>query len=173
MTVREKITAAAEAYGISPALALAVAQTESAFNPAAVSPKGAKGVFQLMPRTAAAYGVTDPFDPDQNIDGGVHMLADLTRQYHGDTAAILAAYNWGSGNLASGRQMPTETVNYIARITSLLGLQDTGTVGTVEEPLTGGLADVSSGDLPAWAVQVAVGLGAVSLAWLFARALRR
>lgn len=169
--IKDKITAAAEAYGISPALALAVAQTESAFNPAAVSPAGAMGVFQLMPRTAAAYGVSDPFDPDQNIDGGVRMLADLNRQYNGDTASILAAYNWGSGNLASGRPMPTETSNYIARITSMLGLSQESDLGPAAADLTGGLAELTT-DTPAW-LEIAAALGVASLVWLLARGLRK
>ena len=169
--IEAQINAAAAAYGVSPALALAVAKVESAGNPSALSPAGAAGVFQLMPKTAAAYGVSDVYDAGQNIDAGVHMLSDLSHQYGGDLASVLAAYNWGSGNLASGRAMPAETVNYIAKIKALLGVgsSDAGSVdvSAVDAVDAGGLLPAdSAGGLPAWLVDVALGLGAIGLVWL-------
>jgi soluble lytic murein transglycosylase-like protein len=120
--IKQMITAAAVQKGLDPGLALAVAETESSFNPNAKSGVGAMGLFQLMPKTAASYGVSNAFDPAQNINAGVSMLADLNRQYDGDLPSILAAYNWGSGNLASGAPLPTETQNYIAKISRILGV---------------------------------------------------
>src|ERR1051326_8048001 len=79
------IQAAAARYGVDPALALAVARQDSGPNPAAVSPVGAIGLFQLMPATAAGLGV-DPRDPVQNIDGGVRYLSQLLKQYQGDVS---------------------------------------------------------------------------------------
>jgi soluble lytic murein transglycosylase-like protein len=120
--IQSLITTTAIAKGVDPNLALAVAQAESSYDPNARSKAGAMGVFQLMPSTARSYGVTDPYDPAQNINAGVTMLADLNRQYNGDLPSILAAYNWGSGNLATGAALPTETQNYIAKILRLLGI---------------------------------------------------
>src|ERR1700674_3239129 len=110
------ITSAANEYGVPPSLALAVAQTESAFNPSAVSPAGAIGVMQLMPATASGLGV-DPNDVQQNIQGGVQLLSQLLNQYGGDTTQALWAYNAGPGSVASGN-MPTETQNYIPAVLS-------------------------------------------------------
>ena len=117
------ITQSAQQYGVDPALALAVAQKESSMNPAAVSPAGAVGLFQLMPGTAAALGV-DPNDPTQNIQGGVRYLAQLLGQYGGDTSLALAAYNAGPGNVTRYGGVPPfpETQNYVSSILSTLGL---------------------------------------------------
>jgi len=121
------IQQAAARYGVDPALALAVAQRESGLNPNAQSPAGAQGVMQLEPPTAAQYGVTNPFDPAQNIDAGVHYLADLIRQY-GDVAKALAAYNWGPGNVNAAiaryganwlSAAPGETQNYVSAISGV------------------------------------------------------
>jgi soluble lytic murein transglycosylase-like protein len=120
--IKQLITDAATRRGLDPSLALAVAQTESSFNPFAKSNAGAMGLFQLMPATARAYGVNNAYDPQQNVEAGVRMLSDLSRQYGGDLPSILAAYNWGSGNLASGRPLPPETQNYITVISRILGV---------------------------------------------------
>src|SRR5436309_102594 len=87
----------AEHYGVSPRLVHAVVATESAYNPAAVSSKGARGLMQLMPTTAKRYGVTDSFDAEQNIRGGVAHLRDLLDTFGGDTRLAVAAYNAGTG----------------------------------------------------------------------------
>jgi len=98
-----------------------VIQTESDFNAQAVSPVGAQGLMQLMPGTAADLGVTDAFDPEQNIQAGSKYLKQLMDRYDGDAKLALAAYNWGMGNLERHpERMPQETVNYVAKITGLL-----------------------------------------------------
>lgn len=107
--------------GLPAGLLSAVMNQESGGNPNAVSPKGAQGLFQFMPETAKAYGI-DPLDPMQSAEGAARMYADLSRQYNGDLPSMLAAYNWGSGNLAKqGMQnAPAETRDYIAKITSAM-----------------------------------------------------
>jgi len=126
VTVQDLIRMTAYQYGVDPALALAVARQESNFNQAAVSPAGAIGVFQLMPATAADLGV-NPRILEENIDGGVRYLAWLGERYGNDPALLLAAYNWGLGNVdraiaAYGGDWlsyaPLETRNYVARITA-------------------------------------------------------
>lgn len=91
---------------------------ESAEGTQMVSPKGALGHFQFMPRTAQEYGVTDPYDLEQSADGAARKMADLRRKYGGDTQMALAAYNWGQGNLdryGLGRA-PAETRDYVSSI---------------------------------------------------------
>ena len=112
---QQQIVTAAQNIGLDPSLALAVAQIESAFNPAAVSPAGATGLFQLMPATATSLGVTDPTDPTQNIQGGLSYLQQLLQQYGGDVSEALWAYNAGPGNVAKGN-LPAETQSYIPAV---------------------------------------------------------
>ena len=104
--------------GLSPALIKSVALVESGFNPKAVSPKGARGLMQLMPATAASYGVTDLFDPLQNLRAGARHLRDLLDEFDGDLTLALAAYNAGSVAVRRHRGVPayTETRNYVARV---------------------------------------------------------
>jgi len=108
-------------HGVDPALARAVAQQESDFDPAARSPKGALGVMQLMPGTAKALGV-DPLDVGQNIAGGVKYLAQLSQRYDGDQARMLAAYNAGPGAVEKFRGVPPfpETRSYVSKILGML-----------------------------------------------------
>ena len=80
-------------HGVAPALVRAVIHTESNYNPRAVSPKGAQGLMQLMPATAQRYGVTDTFDPEQNVQAGVRYLAELMALFNNNLT--LAAYNAG------------------------------------------------------------------------------
>lgn len=82
-------------YGLRVALVRAVVQAESSFDPRAVSSKGAKGLMQLMPLTASAFGVTDPFDPAENLRAGTAYLRHLLDRYHGDERRALAAYAGG------------------------------------------------------------------------------
>jgi soluble lytic murein transglycosylase-like protein len=115
------IFAAAEKHGLDPKLIEAVVRTESDFNPQAVSSVGAQGLMQLMPGTAADLGVSDAFNPEQNIEGGSRYLKQLLERYDGNTKLALAAYNWGMGNLERNPElMPQETVNYVAKITGLM-----------------------------------------------------
>jgi soluble lytic murein transglycosylase-like protein len=111
------IQEAGQRYRIDPALIRAIIQAESGGNPLAVSRAGARGLMQLMPETAAELGVTNPFDPTQNIMGGTSYLRRLLDRYRGDVKLALAAYNWGMGNLEKRPEaMPRETKNFIAAV---------------------------------------------------------
>ena len=83
-------------YQIPRELIHAIITQESGWNPGAISPKGAMGLMQLMPATAAEYGVQNPFGISENLSGGVRYLADLMQQFHGDFRLVLAAYYRGS-----------------------------------------------------------------------------
>jgi soluble lytic murein transglycosylase-like protein len=113
------INAHSERLGVAADLVRAVIQVESAFNPTAVSHKGAMGLMQLMPATAHDLGVTNPFDPDQNIRGGVTYLKQLLDRYDNNIELALAAYNAGIGNVAKYDGVPPfkETKNYVKKIT--------------------------------------------------------
>jgi soluble lytic murein transglycosylase-like protein len=88
-----------------------------------VSPKGAKGLMQLMPEDCVAYNVSDPFDPRQNLAAGTKQLADKLREQGGNLELALAAYNAGSGAVRHYKGVPpyTETLNYIRRVKALMG----------------------------------------------------
>ncbi len=114
------IKEAAQKYGVEPALIKSVITAESGGNPRAVSPAGAQGLMQLMPSTAADLGVTNPFDPAQNVMAGTRYLRQLLDRYHGNLKLALAAYNWGMGNLEKRPEaLPAETRKYISRIEDL------------------------------------------------------
>ncbi len=99
-------------------LVWAVMRQESGFNPGAVSPKGAMGLMQLMPDTAALLGVRDPFDVEQNIAGGVKYLQICLSQFNQDIILALAAYNAGPENVVKYQGCPPfpETLNYVAAV---------------------------------------------------------
>ena len=113
------ISAHSERLGVAADLVRAVIQVESAFNPVAVSNKGAMGLMQLMPDTAREMGVGNPFDPDQNIRGGVTYLKQLLDRYDNKIELALAAYNAGIGNVEKYDGVPPfkETKNYVNKIT--------------------------------------------------------
>jgi len=117
------IESAALENNIDPNLVKAVIMQESGGNPEAVSPKGAKGLMQLMDGTAQMLGVTDPFDIAQNIYGGTKYLAKLITKFNGDIQKALAAYNAGPGNVEKYGGIPPfeETRNYVSSILDSLG----------------------------------------------------
>jgi len=118
---KDEIAAAAASYGIDASLLRAVIHAESAFNPMAVSNKGAQGLMQLMPDTASDLGVTDAFDVAQNIGGGAKYLAQLLKDFNGNTQLATAAYNAGEGAVQKYGGIPPydETQVYVQRVEQL------------------------------------------------------
>jgi len=113
-TVDEK----AKLHNIDPQLVKAVIRAESNWNPDAISRKGALGLMQLMPSTAALLGVANPFDPIENIDGGVRYLKHMIVQFNGNLTLALAAYNAGPKLVEKKGMVPSipETVAYVKRV---------------------------------------------------------
>ena len=116
----EIIEGAARECQVDPALVKAIIHVESAFDPQAVSPKGALGLMQLMPGTARRHGVRNPFEPQQNIYGGTRHIAMLLRKYQGNLKFALAAYNAGEEAVEQYNGIPpyAETRDYVARVVS-------------------------------------------------------
>ena len=116
------IKEAAAAYNVDENLIRAVMRAESAFNPMVVSPAGAQGLMQIMPQLAAEFGVTDPFDPRQNVMAGARYLRQLLDANRGNIRLTLASYNAGPGNVARYKGVPPfrETREYVKRITGYL-----------------------------------------------------
>jgi soluble lytic murein transglycosylase-like protein len=120
--LRALVRKVAGRYGLPPELVLSVVTVESGFRPEAVSPKGAQGLMQLMPQTAAELGVRNPFDPEENVDGGARHLQSLLVLFDGDTRKALAAYNAGAGAVRKHGGIPPykETVAYVSAVLKLL-----------------------------------------------------
>lgn len=111
---------AAERHKVDPALVKAVISTESGWNPAAISRKGAVGLMQLVPGTAQRFGVGNPFDPAQNVEAGTTYLKSLLDRYDGDLKKTLAAYNAGEHTVDRSGGVPPiwETQRYVQKVTS-------------------------------------------------------
>lgn len=115
------IQSAARLHGIDAGLIKAVIHVESAFNPRAISPKGARGLMQLMPGTAKDLGVVNSFNPHHNIYGGARYLAQLLKRHEGNVQYALAAYNAGPEAVSKYRGIPpySETINYVRRVMAM------------------------------------------------------
>lgn len=122
--IEKAIIDSSQKYGVDPDLVRAVIKVESDFKTDVVSRSGAKGLMQLMPENCEYYGVTDPFDITQNIDGGVRHLKDYIDKYNGDIQMGLMAYNGGPTRMANRGvksiddiyKMPKETQNYVPKV---------------------------------------------------------
>jgi len=121
-SLRKMIFNSASNEGVDPALVEAIVTVESAFNPRAVSVKGAMGLMQLMPQTASRYGVADPFDPKQNVSGGIRYLRDLLLRFENLLHAV-AAYNAGERAVLRYRGLPPypETQDYVRKVLGVYG----------------------------------------------------
>lgn len=120
--IQALIREAASEYGVDPALVRAMVWVESGYDPYAVSAKGARGLMQLTEDTAREVGVSNPFDPRQNVFGGVKYLSRMLKLHDGDVALALASYNAGPGNVKKHGGIPPfgETRGYVRKITGLL-----------------------------------------------------
>ena len=109
---------AAGRYQVDPALIKAIIMAESGYNPKAISRKGARGLMQLMPRTAEALGVKDVFDPEHNINAGVRYFKQLLKQFNGEIRLALAAYNAGSSKVRQYQGVPPikSTQRYVKKV---------------------------------------------------------
>jgi soluble lytic murein transglycosylase-like protein len=118
MSIDSHIREVATRYGVSEDLIAAIIEAESEFNPRAVSRRGARGLMQLMPETAARLGVDDPFDPRENIEAGVRHLLSLMDQFDNNLPLVLAAYNAGEHAVIGHGGIPPyrETRQYVSRI---------------------------------------------------------
>lgn len=124
--MRRLVGDTARAFAVDPKLVDAVVQVESGYNAHAVSPKGAMGLMQLIPSTAARLGVQNPFDPAENVRGGVTYLSDLLKRFDGNVPLSLAAYNAGEGAVLRHGGIPpfAETQDYVRKVTTLYPVPD-------------------------------------------------
>lgn len=140
------IRQAAQHHGVSEGLVKAIMHTESGFNIHARSPVGAQGLMQLMPATARRFNVSNAYDPQQNIFGGVKYLSWLLKRFNGDTRLAIAAYNAGEGNVDKYGGIPPfrETQDYVRRVTSRLQNLYSSGLGT---PLSESNSNTPSGQV--------------------------
>ena len=144
--------AVAAQHGVPPALVRGVIWVESRGNPKAKSHKGAIGLMQLMPLTAAGLGVNDPWNPHANVDGGTRYLADMLRKYRGNEEQALAAYNWGPGNVDTwlgtrtpggpALQLPRSVAAYVAAVQQRAMIEADGS-RTAEGPFRSSSVELS------------------------------
>ena len=134
--VLELVQKLAPEYEVSPRLVMAIIRTESNFDPGAVSHKNAQGLMQLIPETSARFKVQNPFDPEQNIRGGMAYLRWLLAYFEGDVSLVAAAYNAGEGAVNRFRGIPpyAETRDYVARILRIFEKNDHPFDPRVTEP---------------------------------------
>lgn len=130
-----QIRAAADAHDVSEALLIAVIAVESAGKPTAISPKNAQGLMQLIPATAARFGITDPFDPGANVKGGAAYLDWLLGEFRGDLLLALAGYNAGEGAVHRHKGVPpyAETRDYVVLVLDALA----GAGALCDAPISG------------------------------------
>ncbi|HLC16476.1 MAG TPA: transglycosylase SLT domain-containing protein [Thermodesulfovibrionia bacterium] len=118
LSYQEIISMKSSKYNVHPDLVKAIIRAESNWNPMAVSRKGAKGLMQLMPGTASDMGISNPMDPEQNIEGGTRYISMLLNLFNGNLDFALAAYNAGPGAVKNHGGIPPyrETINYVKRV---------------------------------------------------------
>lgn len=129
----ELVKAAAARWAVEEELITSVMEAESNFDPKAVSKKNARGLMQLLPETAAHFGVQNIFDPKENIDAGAHYLSDLLKRYNNDLMLALAAYNAGPEKVEQFGRVPPypETVSYVRRVKSAYEKSKSGAASSV------------------------------------------
>lgn len=159
-TLDEIYQEASQTYGVSEELLKAMTKQESSFRTNATSRSGAQGLMQLMPATARSLGVTDSYDPYQNIMGGAKYIRQMLDKYNGDVSLALAAYNAGSNNVDKYGGIPpfAETQNYVAKITQYLSegveVPDQETHYMVGEATVTGDTDITYQDLNEFAGEI-------------------
>lgn len=150
----EMIAGTASRHQVDPKLVQAIVRVESNFNPFAVSPRGARGLMQLIPATAHRFGVRDSFDPGANLDGGVRYLKYLMNLYGGDLKLSLAAYNAGENAVAGHNGIPPyrETQDYLRKISEIYPLTPRtalrSTTGIDKYVDSNGIVHFSNVDMP-------------------------
>src|SRR6266850_2329364 len=148
------VDAIASNHGVDPALVRAVMKTESNFDRWAISPKGARGLMQLIPATASRFGVRDSFDPQQNVEGGVRYLKFLLEKFNGNIDLSLAAYNAGENLVEKLGRIPAipETTNYVRKIRAIY--QKKAAPGTPAAPVSASPAMIATAFRPETAAPV-------------------